>query len=127
MNRHAVPLILAAVLSAGGGGAATWALAGDDNATSKGNQAPIDDNHQGSPAPAVVPTQGPRATASPAPRHEATHDASHAATHEASHEPEPGEVGSPSSEPEPADDHGTDPAPEASETEHGGDNGSGHT
>lgn len=49
MDRHAVALILAAVLSAGCG-AAVWALASADNPTSSGNQAPIDDNHRGSPA-----------------------------------------------------------------------------
>jgi hypothetical protein len=53
MHRHAVPVIVAAVLLSAGGGAATWALAGDDSATHKGNEAPIDDNHQGSPGPAV--------------------------------------------------------------------------
>jgi hypothetical protein len=51
MHRHAVPVILTAVLLSAAGGVATWALAGDDSATHKGNQAPIDDNHEGSPAP----------------------------------------------------------------------------
>lgn len=51
MNRHAVPLLLAAVLTAGG---AAWALAADGSATKKGNQAPIDDNHRGSPAPVTA-------------------------------------------------------------------------
>ena len=133
MNRHAVPLLLAAVLTGGGGGAATWALASDNSPTSKGNEAPIDDNHRGLPSPTAVPatSTAPRPTSTHEASHEATHEASHGATHEATHrassEPEPGDDrGGATRAPEPGDDHGVDPTPEPNETRHGGDD-SGHS
>lgn len=113
MRSHALPLVLAALLTGAGGGAATWALAADDTPTQRGNEAPLDDNHRGTtPAPTPSADRSARpATVTVRATAEPTEDRTHEPepTEVRTHEPEPTEDRT--HEPEPADDHGTEAEP----------------